>query len=66
MSREFVYKGAIYPSWLRFHTARGTSWRWGWSGHWAALGLGGGCSHVALSQPLCPQEFYTERFGRMW
>lgn len=27
-------------------------------GHWAALGLGGGCSHVALESALCPQEFW--------
>ena len=65
--QEFVYKEPSITKLAEIsHRLEACPGSGGWTGHWATLGLGGGCSRVALSQPHVPRSSTQRGSGRMW
>ena len=64
--QEFVYKEPSITKLAEIsHRLEARPGGGGWTRHWAALGLGEGCSRVALSQPRVPRSSTRRGSGRM-
>ena len=64
--QEFVYKEPSITKLAEIsHRLEARPGGGGWAGHWASLGLGGGCSRVALNQPRVPRSSTRRGSGRM-